>query len=75
LTLDAQTPCRVRHARGPLTQTDNFAPLETPLTFRQGGSRAELAARLRKSSIRCLLCFNLEMGSGDVIGAVDWSGL
>src|SRR5512143_118494 len=42
--LEAQAACRVHHARGGLTQTDDFAPLQTPLTFRQGGSTLQLTA-------------------------------
>ncbi len=79
----AATACRVHHARGGLTQTDDFAPLETPLTFRQGGSTLQLAASTGKSSTLHLPFFNLELGSGGnadhdgnvgIIGAIGWSG-
>ena len=66
--------CRVHHARGGLTQTDDFEPHCTPLTFRQGGRRLALAARTGKSSTLHLPFFNLETGSGGVIGAIGWSG-
>lgn len=66
--------CRVHHARGGLTQTDDFAPLETFLTFRQGGSKLELAAGTGKCSTLHLPFFNLETGGGGVIGAIGWSG-
>ena len=72
--LDAAAPCQVHHARGGLTQTDDFEPLKTPLTFRQGGSKLELSARTGKSSTLHLPFFNLEMGGGGVIGAIGWSG-
>ena len=72
--LDADAPCRVHHARGGLTQHDDFAPLETPLTFRQGGGALQLAARTGKSSTLHLPFFNLERGDGGVIGAIGWSG-
>ena len=72
--LDAAAPCQVHHARGGLTQPDDFEPLKTPLTFRQGGSKLELSARTGKSSTLHLPFFNLEMGSGGVIGAIGWSG-
>ncbi len=72
--LEPALPCQVHHARGALTQRDDFAPLATPLTFRQGGSRLELAARTGKSSTLHLPFFNLQLGSGGVIGAIGWSG-
>jgi len=72
--LDAGIPCQVHHARGALTQRDDFAPLETPLTFRQGGSRLELSARTGKPSTLNLPFFNLEMGNRGVIGAIGWTG-
>ena len=78
--LEAQAACRVHHARGGLTQTDDFAPLETPLTFRQGGSTLQLAAGTGKSSTLHLPFFNLELDSGGndghagVIGAIGWTG-
>ena len=72
--LDAAAPCQVHHARGGLTQPDDFEPLKTPLTFRQGGSKLELSARTGKSSTLHLPFFNLEMGGGGVIGAIGWSG-
>jgi alpha-galactosidase len=72
--LDPAAPCQVHHARGALTQQDDFEPLATPLTFRQGGSRLELAARTGKSSTLHLPFFNLQLGSGGVIGAIGWSG-
>jgi len=71
---DAAAPCQVHHARGGLTQQDDFEPLRTPLTFRQGGSKLELSARTGKSSTLHLPFFNLEMGGGGVIGAIGWSG-
>ncbi len=72
--VDPSLPCRVHHARGTLTQTDDFEPLVTPLTFRQGGSALSLSARTGKSSTLHLPFFNLEMGNGGVIGAIGWSG-
>ncbi|MBP8122127.1 MAG: alpha-galactosidase [Caldilineaceae bacterium] len=72
--LDAGAPCQVHHARGGLTQQDDFEPLETPLTFRQGGSRLKLSALTGKSSTLHLPFFNLEMGQNGVIGAIGWSG-
>lgn len=72
--LDATQPCQVHHARGALTQRDDFAPLATPLTFRQGGSQFELCARTGKSSTLHLPFFNLQLGRGGVIGAIGWSG-
>ena len=48
--LDATASCQVHHARGGLTQLDDFEPLATPLTFRQGGGRLDLSARTGKSS-------------------------
>ncbi|MGL4649247.1 MAG: alpha-galactosidase, partial [Caldilineaceae bacterium] len=72
--LDPGQPCQVHHARGGLTQTDDFEPLTTPLTFRQGGSPLRLSARTGKSSTLHLPFFNLEMGTGGVIGAIGWSG-
>ncbi|MCX6030734.1 MAG: alpha-galactosidase [Chloroflexi bacterium] len=74
LPLTAQTPCQVHHARGSLAQRDDFAPLETPLTFRQGGSRLDLSARTGKCSTLHLPFFNLELGNGGVIGAIGWTG-
>jgi len=71
---DAAMGCQIHHARGGLTQFDDFEPLATPLTFRQGGGRLELAARTGKSSTRHLPFFNLEIGNGGVIGAIGWSG-
>ncbi|MGE5603820.1 MAG: hypothetical protein ACM30E_12275, partial [Nitrososphaerales archaeon] len=41
----APVACHVHHARGGLTQADDFEPLDTPLTLRQGGGRLDLAAR------------------------------
>jgi alpha-galactosidase len=67
--LDAQAACRVHHARGGLTQTDDFAPLETPLTFRQGGSTLQLAAGTGKSSTLHLPFFNLELGNAGAASA------
>ena len=64
----------MHHARGGLTQLDDFEPLATPLTFRQGGSRLDLSARTGKCSTLHLPFFNLELGSGGVIGAIGWSG-
>lgn len=72
--VDAATPCQVHHARGGLTQRDDFEPLETPLTLRQGGSSLDLSARTGKSSTLRLPFFNLQLGSGGVIGAIGWSG-
>ncbi|OIO93005.1 MAG: hypothetical protein AUK03_08875 [Anaerolineae bacterium CG2_30_64_16] len=72
--LDAAAPCHVHHSRGGLTQQDDFEPLETPLTFRQGGSTLELSARTGKSSTLHLPFFNLELGQGGVIGTIGWSG-
>jgi alpha-galactosidase len=72
--VDASAPCQVHHARGGLTQLDDFQPLATPLTFRQGGGKLELAARTGKSSTLNLPFFNLEMGGGGVIGAIGWTG-
>lgn len=72
--LDAALPCLVHHARGALSQRADFAPLETPLTFRQGGARLELAARTGKSSTLHLPFFNLQLGNAGVIGAIGWSG-
>ncbi|MCO6452781.1 MAG: alpha-galactosidase [Caldilineales bacterium] len=72
--LDQGAPCRVHHARGGLTQQNDFEPLETPLTFRQGGSRLELSSLTGKSSTLHLPFFNLQLGSGGVIGAIGWSG-
>jgi alpha-galactosidase len=84
--VEAQAACRVHHARGGLTQTDDFAPLETPLTFRQGGSTLQLTAGTGKSSTLHLPFFNLELGGGDgkptgnggqptgLIGAIGWTG-
>lgn len=72
--VDAATPCRVHHARGALTQTDDFEPLITPLTFRQGGSALALVAKVGKSSTLHLPFFNLQMGNRGVIGAIGWSG-
>ncbi len=74
LPLTPQTPCQVHHARGSLAQRDDFAPLETPLTFRQGGSRLELTAATGKCSTLHLPFFNLELGNGGVIGAIGWTG-
>jgi len=74
------SPCRridavqVHHARGGLTQLDDFAPLVTPLTFRQGGGKLDLAARTGKCSTLNLPFFNLEMGNGGVLGAIGWTG-
>ena len=70
---DRAAECRVHHARGGLTQTDDFEPLCTPLTFRQGGRRLDLAARTGKASTLHLPFFNLEIGSGGVIGAIGWA--
>ncbi len=70
----ATTPCRVHHARGALTQTNDFAPLETPLTLRQGGSTLQLAAGTGKSSTVHLPFFNLELGNGGILGAIGWTG-
>jgi hypothetical protein len=50
LPVEPSAPCRVHHARGGLTQLDDFEPLATPLTFRQGGGKLELSARTGKSS-------------------------
>ena len=72
--LDAGASCQVHHARGGLSQQNDFEPLVTPLTFRQGGSRLELSARTGKSSTLHLPFFNLQLGSGGVIGAIGWSG-
>jgi alpha-galactosidase len=81
VSCDAQTACRVHHARGGLTQTDDFAPLETPLTFRQGGSTLQLTAGTGKSSTLHLPFFNLELDHADtggkttgIIGAIGWTG-
>ncbi|MCX6030502.1 MAG: alpha-galactosidase [Chloroflexi bacterium] len=74
LPVDAGAPCKVHHARGSLAQVDDFAPLETPLTFRQGGSSLQLAARTGKSSTLNLPFFNLELGGRGVIGAIGWTG-
>jgi alpha-galactosidase len=74
LPVDASAPCQVHHARGGLTQLDDFEPLATPLTFRQGGGKLDLFARTGKSSTLHLPFFNLEMGSGGVIGAIGWTG-
>jgi alpha-galactosidase len=72
--VDPAAPCVVNHSRGGLTQADDFEPLATPLTFRQGGSRLELSARTGKSSTLNLPFFNLQLGSGGVIGAIGWTG-
>jgi alpha-galactosidase len=74
LPVDAGAPCKVHHARGSLAQVDDFAPLETPLTFRQGGSLLQLAARTGKCSTLSLPFFNLELGGRGVIGAIGWTG-
>ena len=74
LPVDASAPCQVHHARGGLTQLDDFEPLATPLTFRQGGGKLDLSARTGKSSTLNLPFFNLVLGSGGVIGAIGWSG-
>ena len=74
LPVDAGAPCKVHHARGSLAQVDDFAPLETPLTFRQGGSSLQLAARTGKTSTLNLPFFNLELGGRGVIGAIGWTG-
>jgi alpha-galactosidase len=71
---DPALPCRVHHARGGLTQTDDFEPLVTPLTFRQGGSPLTLTARTGKSSTLHLPFFNIELGGRGIIGAIGWSG-
>jgi alpha-galactosidase len=72
--LDREASCQVHHARGALSQRDDFEPLQTPLTFRQGGSTLELAARTGKPSTLNLPFFNVEMGDGGVIGAIGWTG-
>jgi alpha-galactosidase len=72
--VDPERRCWVHHARGGLTQLDDFEPLATPLTFRQGGGRLDLSARTGKCSTLHLPFFNLEMGSRGVIGAIGWSG-
>jgi alpha-galactosidase len=72
--LDPAAPCQVHHARGGLTQKDDFEPLATPLTFRQGGSRLEVSARTGKSSTLHLPFFNLQLGAGGVVAAVGWTG-
>jgi len=72
--VDAATPCQVHHARGALSQRDDFEPQVTPLTFRQGGARLHLAARTGKSSTLHLPFFNLQLGNGGVIVAIGWSG-
>ncbi len=72
--VDPSLPCRVHHARGGLTQTDDFEPLVTPLTFRQGGSPLTLTARTGKSSTLHLPFFNVELGGRGIIGAIGWSG-
>ena len=72
--LEPALPCQVHHARGALTQEDDFEPLATPLTFRQGGSRLELAAHTGKSSTLHLPFFNLQLGRDGVVGAIGWSG-
>ena len=64
----------MHHARGAFTQTDDFEPLCTPLTFRHGGRRLELTARTGKSLTLHLPFFNLQLGCGGVIGAIGWSG-
>ena len=69
-----QTACTVHHARGALSQLDDFAPLETPLTFRQGGSSLDMSAGTGKPSTLNLPFFNLELGAGGVIGAIGWTG-
>ena len=46
----------------------------TPLTFRQGGHRLDLAAGTGKSSTLHLPFFNLKLGSRGVIGPIGWSG-
>jgi alpha-galactosidase len=74
LPVEPSAPCRVHHARGGLTQLDDFEPLATPLTFRQGGGKLELSARTGKSSTLNLPFFNLEMGASGVIGAIGWTG-
>jgi alpha-galactosidase len=71
---DPSVACRVHHARGGLTQTDDFEPMVTPLTFRQGGSPLTLAARTGKSSTLHLPFFNIELGGRGVIAAIGWSG-
>ena len=73
LAVDAASPCQVHHARGGLSQHDDFAPLTTPLTFRQGGSRLDLSARTGKSSTLHLPFFNLQLGNSGVLGAIGWS--
>jgi len=72
--VDPEQRCCVHHARGGLTQLDDFEPLTTPLTFRQGGGKLDLSARTGKCSTLNLPFFNLEMGSGGAIGAIGWSG-
>ena len=72
--LGAGAPCQVYHTRGGLSQQNDFEPLVTPLTFRQGGSRLELSALTGKSSTLHLPFFNLQLGNGGVIGAIGWSG-
>ena len=72
--VDPGIPCRVHHARGGLTQTDDFEPSVTPLTFRQGGSTLTLSARTGKCSTLHLPFFDLEMGNRGVIAAIGWSG-
>ncbi|MBX7237058.1 MAG: alpha-galactosidase [Caldilineales bacterium] len=74
LPLDADAPAQVHHARGSLSQTNDFEPLETPLTFRQGGSKLELSAHTGKPSTLHLPFFNLQLGSGGVIAAIGWTG-
>ena len=72
--LEPAAPCMVQHSRGGLTQKDDFEPLATPLTFRQGAGRLELSARTGKSSTLHLPFFNLQLGTGGIIGAVGWTG-
>ncbi len=64
-------PIHVHHATGSSCEFDDFAPQMTRLW---PDGRIEWVAQTGKSSSRHLPFFNIETGSGGVIGAIGWTG-
>ena len=72
--LDAALPCQVHHARGASRSGMTSNRWKRPSHSARADRGLHLSARTGKSSTIHLPFFNLQLGSGGVIGAIGWSG-